>query len=93
MKDSNVPPDDEHEWVKLIEAPRVLKATFVDGQRMANDVGYNHLARASQLGVDKLEHRPGSPERKEMEREQRFLEGHDIGQTTRVDKKKKEKKK
>lgn len=81
MKDCQLPPnldpeeDCEHVWVKCLEMPKVLKESFVSGQRMKNDQTYANMAKASQLYCDSLDHRPESVERKEMEKEIRVLKG------------------
>ena len=87
ISDRDIPPSSKeecsHAWERILEMPRVMRESWPDGLRLQNNQDYANLAKSSQLDVDKLDHRPDSAERKDMEKESRALKGENIGVTKR----------
>ena len=89
MADIDIPPEEDeedecaHEWSRVLFAPKVMRESWPDGQRMKTDQSYANFARAAQLEVEKLDHRPGSTTRKDIEKEVRVLNGKDKTKSTK----------
>ncbi len=49
--DRDVPPELPGEWIRLMQAPMVLQASYPDGMRKKSDQTYQKLVEASKLEV------------------------------------------
>lgn len=70
--------DCQHDWIKSIQAPRVLRATYLDGQRSSSrsEEGriFRDIKQASELKVKRASMRKDSDDFKEATREIKRLE-------------------
>ena len=73
IADMNVSPDIEHDWARVIQAPRVMKVSLADGQRQSSNskdsANYRDIREAAELEVELVSHPAKSPERKRIDRE------------------------
>jgi predicted nucleic acid-binding Zn ribbon protein len=75
--------DEGHGWRKILETPKVLKASYVSGQRMKTDQSYSEYAKALEIDTQLPNYRRNSDEYKEMKKESNKLKGRDTGEASR----------
>jgi hypothetical protein len=52
IRDRDIPPELPGSWIRLLQAPMVLKASYPDGLRMKSDQAFRNYVEASKLEVD-----------------------------------------
>lgn len=75
--------EQDHDWDKILETPKVLKESYLMGQRKKSDQAYSEYAKAAEIDCTLQNYRRDSEEYKERKKESDRLKGRDVGETTR----------
>lgn len=74
IADRDIPPTSPGSWKRIMEAPALMQAAYLDGQRAQSDQTYDKLKKAAQLKIDYANEFSGSKERDRIGKEIRKLE-------------------